>query len=545
VREEEHPHEGQRHGERHREQALYGVAMFVFRTIATPNRSTVVATRPTKSTRGRKYLCLLASGGRSCLRSLVMRATLMAIVIASAGLASAGWSLFADFAPAPPHRTTSTDAAASPPDRGEPASRVSSRAPSASTALVAKQDTDATARAPQPDAPSPTAQPSATRTAATIAAPTPVPLPDAPSPTATPSAARTAATTSAPAAPILPALDAAMIGVLAQGYPGGSLAVLRDGRLVYARGYGFANAATPATAETRYRQASISKPVTRSLLARLVASGTISLDTRVYEFLGVTPSDARANAITVRMLRDHTSGLAADHFASDSRDAAAFYGVASPPDADTMVRWTARQMLAAEPGAAYKYNNTDYALLTRVIERATGRAWMDLLHEMVRPLGVTSWRVGPSLVRPADEARYWEAERWRYASSVFDSVPGIIETPYGGYDAAVLGGATALVSTVVDMARYGHGISVGTIPAPETSPIPTRPGWNYTYVYNGSMPGHYTFVIRIWDGTHLTILAGAFNHRDAGPIDGTINRRMLDAYAATPTWPAVDLLAGR
>ena len=55
------------------------------------------------------------------------------------------------------------------------------------------------------------------------------------------------------------------------------------------------------------------------------------------------------------------------------------------------------------------------------------------------------------------------------------------------------------------------------------------------------MPGHYTFVMRLWDGTHLVILAGAFNHRDVGPTDETINGRILDAYRATVTWPSVDL----
>jgi N-acyl-D-amino-acid deacylase len=414
----------------------------------------------------------------------------------------------------------------------------------------------AATRAPEPVGPSATTTSSSSAFATPRRTPTGAPtVASAPASVAVPTSARTASPTPAqvvvptaspaPATPqlpsTLPAFDSAMNGVLAQGYPGGSLAILRDGKLVYARGYGLARDGVPATSDTRYRQASVSKAVTRSLLAELVASGSLSLDTRVYAFLGVTPSDTRASSITVRMLRDHTSGLAADHFLFDSRKAATFYGVASPPDADTMVRWTARQTLAAEPGSTYRYNNTNYALLTRVIERATGRAWIDLVREMVRPLGVASWRMGPSLARPADEARYIEAEQWRYGPSVFDSVPGTVEAPYGTYDAVVLGGATALVSTVVDMARYGQGVSTGAIPAPEDAPIPTKPGWSYTYIYNGSMPGHYTFVIRIWNGANLTVLAGAFNHRDAGPIDDSINQRILDAYAATKTWPTVDL----
>lgn len=340
--------------------------------------------------------------------------------------------------------------------------------------------------------------------------------------------------------PGLRSFDAAMSAVLAQGYPGGSLAVVRDGRLVYARGYGFARDGVAATATTRYRQASVSKAVTRSLLAKLVAGGVLSLGLLVFPYLGITPVDARANAITVGMLRDHTTGISADLLLR-AREAATFYGVPSPPDVDTMVRWTARHMLASAPGSKYSYNNTNYGILTRVMEKATGRRWIDLATEMTQPIGVSSWRMDSSPTTPADEPRYYEVEKYRFMPSVFDSVPGMVEAPYGGYDAAVLGGATALVSTVIDMARYGQGVSMGTIRAPEPDPIPTKPGWSYTYVYNGSMPGHYTFVMRIWNGTNLTVVAGAFNHRDVGAIDQTINGRILDAYKATASWPTVDL----
>lgn len=340
--------------------------------------------------------------------------------------------------------------------------------------------------------------------------------------------------------------DSAMTEFIAQGYPGGSLAVVRDGRLVHARGYGIANPANKrwaraATAATRYRQASISKPVTTSLLRQLVAKGVLSMDTPVFPLLGVVPADTRANAITVRMLKDHTSGLACDCFLWESRQAAAYYGVASPPGADTMIRWTAHYALAADPGTVYRYNNTNYALLSRVIERATGRAWIDLVRDMGTPLGATSWRLVTSLGKPADEARYVEAPAWRYGPSVFDSVPGTVEMAYGGFYFEPLKGGSSLVSSVVDMARYFEAVASGALPAPEDNPIPTLPGWNYVYIYNGSMPGVYTFLMRLWNGTNSTVIAGAFNHRDAGPIDATINQRILDAFGATTVWPAVDL----
>jgi CubicO group peptidase (beta-lactamase class C family) len=350
-----------------------------------------------------------------------------------------------------------------------------------------------------------------------------------------------AATDPRPSPPAsMPTFDAAMNAVLAEGYPGGSLAVVRDGRLVHVRGYGSADTNVAATPQTRYRQASISKPVTASLLASLVTRGVLSVDLRVFPFLAVAPADPRANLITVRMLRDHTSGIAGDYF-FESRQAATHYGIASPPNVDTMVRWTAHYPLAAEPGGVYRYNNTNYALLSRVIERASGRLWIDLVREMAAPLGIKTWRLGQSIGKPSDEARYYEAENWRFTQSVFDSAPGRVEWPYGGYNVESFNGAVSLVSTVVDMARYGLAVARGTIPPPEASPIPTQPGWSYVYIYNGSMPGHYSFLMRIWNGANLTVISGTFNHRDVGAIDGTINQRMLDAYKSTTVWPSVDL----
>src|SRR2546430_2810302 len=316
----------------------------------------------------------------------------------------------------------------------------------------------------------------------------------------------------------LAAFDSAMNAVVGQGYPGGSLAVVRDDKLVYTRGYGSANMNLAATPFTLYRQASISKAVTGSLLSSLVAKGSLHLSIWALPSPAVAPADPPANLITTRMLRGHTSGLAGDYF-FESRPAASFYGIPSPPSADAMVAWTAQYPLAADPGTVHRYNNTNYALLSRVIEHATGRAWIDLVREMTASAGIKTWRLAQSLATPSDEARYYEAESWRYTESVFDSAPGRIEWPYGGYNAESFTGAVSLVSSVLDMARYDLAVARGTVPAPEESPIPTKAGWSYTYIYNGSMPGHYSFLMRVWNGTHLTVMAGTFNHRDAGPLD--------------------------
>src|SRR5262245_39249302 len=120
------------------------------------------------------------------------------------------------------------------------------------------------------------------------------------------------------AVPELAGLDAVMLRCLAEhGVPGAALAVAKDGRPVYARGFGWADlqTLTPVAPDTRFRLASVSKPTTGVAVLRLAQEGRLSLDERAFERLPVEPHlapgarpDPRWQQITIRHLLNHTAG---------------------------------------------------------------------------------------------------------------------------------------------------------------------------------------------------------------------------------------------
>ena len=120
--------------------------------------------------------------------------------------------------------------------------------------------------------------------------------------------------------PDLQSFDDAMTAFMQKrNVPGGSLAVVKDGRLVYARGYGLAdrNTGQRVQPDSLFRIASISKPITAVAIMTLVQNPRthLTLDTHVFPLLGLAPHlasgakyDARLDAITIRHLLQHTGG---------------------------------------------------------------------------------------------------------------------------------------------------------------------------------------------------------------------------------------------
>ncbi|HET6431151.1 serine hydrolase domain-containing protein [Dyella sp.] len=148
--------------------------------------------------------------------------------------------------------------------------------------------------------------------------------------------------------------------------PGASLLILKDGKPVVRRGFGYADleqhvAATPAT---DYRLASVSKQFTAAAILLLAEDHKLALDDSVRHWLPSLPPFA--DRITLRQLLDHTGGLL------DYEDLIEPAQTAQVGDADVlrMIAGTDHGYFA--PGSAYRYSNTGYVLLGLVIERASG-----------------------------------------------------------------------------------------------------------------------------------------------------------------------------
>src|SRR4030095_6081169 len=169
------------------------------------------------------------------------------------------------------------------------------------------------------------------------------------------------------------------------GVPSASIAVVKDGQVVYVKAYGDAriDPKTPATAEMRYSIGSISKQFTAAGILILQEQGKLTLDDKVSKFI---PDLARANEVTIRQLLSHTSGYQ-DYWPQDY----VMPMMLQPVTAQKIMDGWARKPLDFDPGAKWQYSNTNYVIAGVIIERASNKSLLEFLREKIFiPLGMKS-----------------------------------------------------------------------------------------------------------------------------------------------------------
>ena len=173
--------------------------------------------------------------------------------------------------------------------------------------------------------------------------------------------------------------------------PGISVAVVEDGRIVWARGFGVADRATGSavTPETLFQAASISKPVAASGALALVDAGVLSLDRPVNEQLTSwqVPAHDFAEPVTLRRLLSHNAGLTVHGFPGYPIDAALPTVVqilnGAPPANTAAVR------VDIAPGSRYRYSGGGTTVAQLLMTDATGEPFPALMERLVlRPLGM-------------------------------------------------------------------------------------------------------------------------------------------------------------
>ena len=220
--------------------------------------------------------------------------------------------------------------------------------------------------------------------------------------------------------------------------PGLVLSVVRDGRVLFAKGWGVADLATGRLMDperTLVRVASISKLVTATAAMQLVAAGKLDLHADVNSYLdGWHIEDAFGAPITLHHLLTHTAGFD-DRFLHTGR----VLGAELPPLGDYLAaRMPTRAM---PPGRVVSYSNHGIALVGHLVERASGLTFGDYVQQHVfEPLGMTRSRfvlrvpLDPDLAVPY----FWAAGK---------------QQPLG-FDHTLLGPAAELNTTALDMAKF-------------------------------------------------------------------------------------------
>lgn len=357
--------------------------------------------------------------------------------------------------------------------------------------------------------------------------------------------------------------------------PGLAVAVVRDGRLIFSRGYGVADPATGAPLEprARFRVASLSKPLTAAAVLRLVDQGRLRLDTPAFALLNLgPPADARLAQITVRHLLQHSAGwdsaLSGDPMFAP-RSVAAAMGVASPPDAATVVRYLVGRPLDFAPGSRYAYANVGYTVLGRVIEAVTGQPYETHVREMLADIGITRMRTGHSLraEREADEVVYQADPGLGLTDSVYDRAPGRVAWPDGGFALESMDAHGGWVGSAVDMAVFASALgslaqrrllSDASVAALADKPayVPGTAvdwyglGWqvnNYGNAWHtGSLPGSTSLVVRTQANFQWVLLT---HTRPEDPtqrerLAQDIDQTMWNALRGVTAWPSGNQLSG-
>lgn len=224
-----------------------------------------------------------------------------------------------------------------------------------------------------------------------------------------------------------------------------SVAVMEAGRLTYQRSLGYradvSDQKVPSDSETAYGIGSISKVFTSTMVLQRVEQGKLSLDDTLEQFF---PGLPKGDSITIRQLLNHSSGL--HNFTADP--VFQLYYTQPRSQAEFLKTFSTYQA-EFSPGTQHKYSNTNYVLLSYILEKVTGEEYSELLDERIaQPLGLSRTQIG--LTGSVEENR---AFSFKLNDTTWQQHP---ET-----HPSIALGAGSVFSTPADLCRFAEGVFDG------------------------------------------------------------------------------------
>jgi N-acyl-D-amino-acid deacylase len=273
------------------------------------------------------------------------------------------------------------------------------------------------------------------------------------------------------------ALDTWMKSFLAEhNIAGGSLAIMHDGKLVYARGFGLSDreAKTSVQPDSLFRIASVSKPLTAVAILKLSEEKRLKLDDKVLDYLPFNPHfeaeakfDERWRQITIAQCLSHTGGWDRDKSYDPMFQAIRMtksLKIDLPITPPQIIRYQLGQPLDFDPGERYAYSNFGYSILGRIIEKVTGQPYEDYLQQAVlKPLGIDRARIGGSLEseRFDGEVKYYVVND---AKNTATTGPGAgeakVSVPYGVWRQETLDSHGGWIASAPDLVKFAAAFDI-------------------------------------------------------------------------------------
>ncbi len=391
------------------------------------------------------------------------------------------------------------------------------------------------------------------------------------------------------AVPELTAFDAVMAETMPKwNLPGGQLAIAREGRLVYSRGFGYASVEDGETvaSEHLFRIASTSKPFTAVAILKLIDAGELTLETPVFPLLALegptnAPRDPRLDTITIEQLLVHSGGWNDTLESPVNLDpqylpwplmASHLLDAEVPAEAETIVRYMLSQPLTFDPGTQSAYSNFGFNVLGRVIEHLSGKTYEQfVIDEVLAPAGITKMAIGGTTLeeRMAGEVRYYSPPELPLDVSVYPGV-GYVPQGYGAYYVRSLDSHGGWIASAEDMLKFSLAIdgvrgdallTPEAVTAMETTPRPPSAasgagnveggfglGFNsvpveggYEWTHAGALVGsNCSWLVREPGGTSAAFVFNSLPV-DYGSFFGEVIPGIQALLAETTEWPDTDL----
>jgi len=350
------------------------------------------------------------------------------------------------------------------------------------------------------------------------------------------------------------------------GLKGVSVAIVRDGKLVFTKGYGYANEENKilASSDNLFRLASVSKLITSVAIMKLIEEGKLTLSDKVFGKEGIINDkkylqikDKRLLDVTVLNLLNHSGGWTQKYGDPmfNPLKICSLMKSDPPADMDTYIKFAVTRMLHFTPGTIYSYSNMGYLFLGEVIERVSGLPYDEYVREKIlKPMGIIDMCLANNRFedRLPREVTYYDYGDKAYCQSFMgDStqVPKI----YGGNNIRMLGAAGGWVASAPDLARLMVSIdgfsNVKDILSPKsvdemTGKLGKTLGWKEIYkdgwLRTGTFSGTAALIYRQNDGVEWVFLSNTSTYR--GPyFSHYVVRMMKKITNKIDEWPAFDL----
>ncbi len=357
---------------------------------------------------------------------------------------------------------------------------------------------------------------------------------------------------------------------------GGTVAITKDGRLIYNRGFGYADQAKTEPMQPYHLQriASNSKAITAIAIMKLIQDAKLKLDDTVFGSTRILTSsyylsaitDSRVYNMTVKQLLEHTAGwdrgIACDGYShcdpiSFPLHVTSVMSEGNPVGDSTLIKFLLSKSLNHTPGTTYAYSNIGYLVLAKVIEKVTGMKYEDYVASVIMdPLGLKDMHLGKNLLADKQE-REGEYNSTSTTLSCYGT-GSTVPWQYGGWNLEAMHAHGGWISTSEDYVRMILAVdgkstvadilspaSITTMTTPSSANAYYAKGWSVNTAGNwwhtGSLDGTSSFMCRTSGGYTWAI---HFNARSsASTFWSELDDLPWDCLAATSSFPTHDLFA--